>query len=300
MVKVLFVNHKENRCGVYQFCKRIYGLVSKSKEVNYIYSEVTSLQEFLDAFNREHPDVIIYNYHHSPMGWLTESIVDSINARQLFIFHEYTRFEKEFLFFGKQNIPYPKSILLPKPLFDYENKYELPSIPNIGTFGLQHFVHGGAERLVKLVNDTFEEAVINILMPVGAYTGHSLGDTMRDADRCRALITNPKIILNITHDFLPEIELLNFLARNNINAFLYENSHSGYSDVTDYALSVKRPIALTNVDTFEYIICDEIDIGKYSLKEIMDNGIKPLEKFYEMWSTDKFRDILDLHILEKK
>ena len=75
---------------------------------------------------------------------------------------------------------------------------------------------------------------------------------------------------------------------------MYQVNSEGLSSVTDYALSVKRPLAITNSMMFRHIVSDEVIVGdNNSLIDIMSKGTKHLEKFYKMWAVDRFVEELD-------
>jgi hypothetical protein len=66
-MKILFLNSKIQNCGVYQYGLRLFDILKKTKTIEYIYTEIDSLDEYnnLSKFY-----VIIYNYHCSTMPWL--------------------------------------------------------------------------------------------------------------------------------------------------------------------------------------------------------------------------------------
>jgi len=107
---------------------------------------------------------------------------------------------------------------------------------------------------------------------------------------CYRTNTNPNIKLNITTNFLDDNSLLEFLAGNDLNIFMYDKhlQNPGISSATDYALSVKRPIAISDNMMFRHIASNGIMVTKTPLNKILENGTKPLEKFYESWSTENF------------
>jgi hypothetical protein len=144
-----------------------------------------------------------------------------------------------------------------------------------------------------MVNEEFDEAVINLHMP-WAYFGDPKGtETRKIATSCREHNKKPGITLNINHDFLLNEEVLNFLAGNDINLFLYHSCNQGLSSVIDYALSVKRPIGITNDSMFKHILKDDILVEKHSIKDLLQQGTKPLEEFYEKWDPKKFSERMD-------
>jgi hypothetical protein len=109
-----------------------------------------------------------------------------------------------------------------------------------------------------------------------------------------ALNTKKGVTLNITRNFLDDDGVLQFLANNDINVFMYSENGNGISSAIDYALSVKRPIAITRCNMFRHILKNDIVLsGKNSVVDILNRGTKPLNEFYDKWSTQKFIDEMD-------
>ncbi|KKN18903.1 hypothetical protein LCGC14_0951230 [marine sediment metagenome] len=303
MTKVLLVNHKEKSCGVYQFGRRVYNLASKSTRVSYTYLETNTRDEFINARDSLKPEFIIYNWYPCTMTWVSDPLINNYkDAKHYFIWHDGTvrQYYDGYLFFGQgekdahaRRIYLEKAFVLPRPLLDYNNIYEKNEVLTIGSFGFGGW-QKGFNDLTILVNKIFNEAILNIHMPF-AFFGDEKGiETTKIANVCRELNINPGIELNITHDLLTESELLDFLARNDLNAFLYGAISEGLSSVIDYALSVQRPVAVTNTMMFRHLQPnDDILVEHNSLMEILNKGTKPLEKYYQEWSTDNFVKALD-------
>ena len=300
MNTVLVLNHSEKSCGVYQFCRRVYDLIKTSKNVNYIYKEVGSHAEYLHIKKQINPDFILYNWHPLTMSWLTEDMVSTDKTTQhYFIYHDLSTRKNydKYLFFGvfnpnNFNISEDRGVLLPRPLMEYKGEYRKNDVPNIGSFGFG-FWDKGFPGLVTKVNKTFDNAVLNIHIPF-AYFGDAQGKTaLSIAEDCRKKNIKPGIQLNITHNFLDEQDMLTFLAGNDINVFNYGERAAGLSSVTDYALSVKRPMAITRCNMFKHLIKDDIILEKNSILEILNKGTAPLEDFYDRWSIDNFRKAMD-------
>lgn len=300
MKTVLILNHHQPNCGVMQFGVRVWKLVKDSANVNYIYREVEEHRAF-DKYVRElRPDIILYNWHKGTMGWLTEEMVKSLpNIKHYFMFHDFPVRENydRYLFFGDYDFSGgakfgSKKVLLPRPLLKYDGEYPENEVPTIGCFGFA-FWNKGYHRLTKLVNDTFRKSVLNLHMPYSFFGDPQKTQTREVEKECRRLATNPGMKLNITHDFLDDSGVLKFLAGNDLNAFLYDNNGEGISSVIDYALSVKRPIAISDSKMFRHIYNMDIFVDKTPIEFILKNGTKPLERFYDMWNITNFQKEMD-------
>ena len=299
MKRVLIVNHKIEQCGVQKFGKRIFDIVGKDQSASYGYVEASNITEYKDAVITFSPDAIVYNWYSCTMPWLSEETVSKDNREHYFIYHDGGNIRQHFdyyLFFGAYPRTEPvlrdKSILLPRPLFDYSTPEINNNVLSIGSFGFGQ-PHKGFDDLVRYVNEHYSKAVINIHM-TDPYFGDRSGKT-KDIikDMCVKLNTNQGITLNITDNFMSDSDMLDFLAKNDINVFLYKGSSEGLSSVVDYALSVKRPIALSNNDMFKHVYKEEIDLSLHPLDEILGNGTKPLEEYYNKWSTRSFKGEFD-------
>jgi len=212
------------------------------------------------------------------------------------MFHEEVVRENydKYLFFGAYDFSNgaifgDKKILLPRPLLNYNREHPKNSIVTIGSFGFG-FWQKGFHKLVELVNTSFEEATINLHMPYSFFGDPTHEQTNAVEKECRSLNTNPRVTLSISHNFLDDAGVLRFLAGNDINVFIYGENGEGISSVIDYALSVKRPIAISSSRMFRHITKDEILLEKNTIQEILAKGTAPLEQFYTDWSPDKFRE----------
>jgi len=295
-MSVLFLNHTFIECGVYQFGKRVYELAARSEKVEYIYKNVATRDEYLNVINRLEPEYIIYNYHTDRMPWLKETdITGNKKSKHYFVFHDggiMKNYDK-YLFFGGYDpkndlVPKDKSVLLPRPIFDYNGNYPKNNVITIGSFGFA-FIHKRFPELVKLVNSSFDSAKINLHIP-NPYFGNTKYNKQSDIIKaCSRNNTKKGISLNVETMFLDEYGLLSFLAGNDINIFYYADLQSlGLSSVFDYALSVKRPIGIVDNIMFRHVYSKELDLNSNSISQILDRGTEPLEKLYKEWSTNNF------------
>jgi hypothetical protein len=300
MKTVLIINHRIKACGVQSFGKRVYELANRSTQVRYLYAEIEFPHEYIAVARDYAPDFILYNWHRGTMPWLSETLVKMFpNIKHYFMYHEeFTReFYDKYLFFGDYDFNGgdrfgAKKTLLPRPLLDYSGGYPVNTVPTIGSFGFG-FWQKGYHTLTRLVNDTFDKAVLNFHMPYSHFGDplHKQGNEVEDT--CRKANTNPGITLNITHDFRDDAGILSFLAGNDINVFMYSENGEGISSVIDYALSVKRPIAISDSKMFRHVLNDDISLSKNSILDVLNKGTAPLETFYTNWSTEKFVEELD-------
>lgn len=301
-MKVLILNHQHVACGVYQFAKRIHKIASRSNKIQYIINSVKNREEYLCAIENIKPNFIVYNWHWDRMPWLLDKDVSkNPSIKHYFIYHDGSMFSSydKYLFFGdfdpnKKAVSENKRVLLPRPLFDYDGPYPNNALPTIGSFGFG-FNHKKFHTLVQLVNRTIPRAVINLHLTL-PYFGDTPGNRLSDIiNLCNKYNRHTKVKLNISTNFLDDDKLLEFLAKNDINVFSYEGDYynPGLSSATDYALSVKRPIAISNNIMFRHIMKKEICLNWNSIMDILRKGTTPLDEFYDKWSTDRFSQEFD-------
>src|SRR6266446_8199877 len=312
--EVLFVSHKKAQCGVYEFGINITNILRHSKHYRFIPVECSSLGELNAAIAEHAPAAIIYNYHQAVMPWVATRIgrglyrnnIASIHIPQIGIIHEITQHVadtatnyKNKILFGVSSIanvlfdfyiaPDPTLLLLNPLVYktgrlipSYQNNFPLPSKPVIGSFGFGT-PKKGFEKIVQLVQQEFDQATIRLNIPSADF-GDKSGDSARTiAARCKALVTKPGIDLNVTHDFFDGESTLDFLARNTINIFLYEDeSGRGVSSTLDMAMAVQRPIAVSDSMMFRHVldVAPSISVTKSNLKTIIHNGFAPLQDHY--------------------
>jgi len=305
-LKILILNHDKIKCGTYQFCKRVYNLAAMSEKVNYIYREIPygdlkdhseSRSLYISILNEINPDFIIYNYHWDRMPWLQETdITENKKAKHYFIWHDGSMMKNydKYLLFGSRppTMDYfmqGRTALLPRPLYIYNGNYPTNDTVTIGSFGFA-FNHKNFHTIAPLVGKYFQRSIVNLHF-TNPYFGDTPGNRLEDIiNLCYKSNTNPNIQLNITTDFWDDSMLLEFLAGNDMNIFMYDISvqNPGISSAIDYALSVKRPIAISNNMMFNHIMSDDILVEKTPLSDILSKGTNPLEGLYRAWDTSLF------------
>lgn len=306
-MKILIVNHKEKECGVQQYGKRFGKILEKSTKYCYEYFESSDIHQLTNKVLEFKPHVIIYNYLVETMPWLSGYDILSFKAigiKQGLIVHN-IGYATGFDFYLHQNPDYPENGInypILRPLFDYnceKGKIEY-KVPRIGTFGFG-FKHKKYEDICKLVNNQFDEAVINLHLTISKFFPNH--EELKEIwESCKSVVTNEKIQLNFTSYHLSDDGLLDFLAKNDLNIFLYKHydNYNGISSVIDYALSVPTPLAVCHSNMFSHInkVSPSICVEDLSLKEIIKNGYHVLDSYREEWSHEKFCENVD-NIMEK-
>jgi hypothetical protein len=156
-----------------------------------------------------------------------------------------------------------------------------PNVPIFGSFGFG-FSNKGFDKLIKLVNEQYDEAIIKLVIPLGHYcTEAALEETLT---HCHSVPRKPGIELLITNEFFDNGDILYFLQSNTINIFAYDRMEGrGISSTIDYALSTSVPIAITNSFMFRNIYDDCICVDKHPL-EYIRTQLPYLSQFKEKYS----------------
>ena len=309
-VKIVFITHSFRQCGVYQYGRSIFDDVSGIDGIQLSYRECSSKEDILRAVSSEIPDIVFYNFHYGTIPFSLDAMVqikkDYPKIVHLGFAHEMIDSEMDLFDFAVCSDPTLKETdrlfktgrVIPR----YDNKFNLPLIPTFGSFGFC-CPHKGYERLIDLVQEQFDEAVIRINLAFQT-PSDTAGDGARQrAESCRRRISKPNVRLEITYDFFAnQTELMDFLAKNSLNAFLYEDeirlkrkiedTPKGISSVIDFAMAVRRPVAISSSNMFRHLleISPSIVVGKIGLRQIMENGLAPLSKLYEEWTLERLRE----------
>ncbi|MEX6687369.1 hypothetical protein QTN47_07680 [Danxiaibacter flavus] len=295
---VLFVSHANLQCGVHEFGNNIGNALSKSTLNRFVYVECSNMGDLNSAIAEHSPIAIIYNYHPSTLPWVTKNAIRNIPVPQIGIVHEVTQEIADNLTnkLFDYHIAADPTLLLKNPIVfktgrlvpGYENKFALPEVPVIGSFGFAT-PNKGFEDIVKGVQHEFDEAVIRFNIPSADF-GDKDGSKARElVEKCKAIITKPGIKLVVTHDFLSQAGILDFLAQNSINVFLYQDKFGrGLSSTVDYALAVGRPLAISDSLMFRHLHSLEPSIvyGEKGIKEIMNQDASGLAELKRNWDAE--------------
>lgn len=299
-MKIFIINHSVENCGVYQYGKRFGNIASKSKNHDFIYYEMNSEVDLYLLYNMHKPEAIIYNYLGGTMPWVTEELVQKyrdLGVKQYLIVHNvgYATFFDAYL---HQDPYYDKvdesNFALCRPLFDY-----IPTVVpkddgvlRIGSFGFGFRVKY-FDQICRVINDqlSYRKVEVNLHLTSSHFcpNANDIQSIKRD---CLSSLSSDNITLNMTHDFLTDQQMLDFLYTNDLNMFFYQNygGYNGISSTIDYALSVQKPLAICRSNMFSHIwdVQPSICVETNSLINIINNGFDPLRSKYESWTNEKF------------
>jgi hypothetical protein len=200
----------------------------------------------------------------------------------------------------------PRFVRSCRPLPVYANRFAPPPLPTIGTFGFAGPTKG-LEDLVHRVQEEFDECLIRMALPFNAFGDPDGTKSRALVRRCRTLITKPGVRLEVSHEFRTIPRLLDFLARNSLNAFFYiEQQGRGLSSAVDLAIAAGRPVAVRRTSMFRHVFAatPSICVEERSLRDILAAGTTPLAQLRSAWTHDRIRGdyetLLDEVLAEKK
>ena len=311
-MNVIFLNHKIHNCGVYQYGLRLYNILSKSNDINYIYEEVDSFSEYYNVINNNNNiKKILYNYHSCTMAWLnSKNINKQINS--VGIIHESDgSFFDIICNINPDEIEINKSFSIPRPIFEniiynkscsenvnsFIDAYIDKNIPIFGSFGFG-FDNKGFDKIIALINNNYNEAVIKLVIPIAHFDPNDKNMTIINIrNKLLNVPRKQKIILMITHTFFTNEDILLFLHSNTMNIFLYDTMPTrSISSVIDYAISVKKPVGISNSHMFRNIYNDSICLYKSSINYCLENSVKYCEKYLNKYSNENIINKFNLII----
>lgn len=300
MPTVLFLNHTVPNCGVYQYGLRMYNILKKCNKINYSYYEINSVEQYYELLSKT-SDIkcIIYNYHQLTMPWLNIHTIQR-KVKNVGIPHESNSdFFDIVINIDPSDKENPYSI--PRPLFEDIDvlldkyspstkeieefiNYSEPNIPIIGSFGFG-FDAKGFHKIIAKVNNEYDNAIIKLVIPVAHFDPGGVNTVVTAKNKCLANNTKAGIKVLITHDFFTNEDMLLFLKSNTINIFMYDRMDGrSISSTIDYALSVKKPLGISDSVMFRHIYSPVISVYINSINECIKKSGEYCNQFNIIWS----------------
>ena len=299
MSTILFVNHRSRRCGVHEFGNEIYGQITASARFSFVLVECDSTGSLLSEVERYAPAAIVFNYHPMTMPWAPSAAIACADVPTIGVIHDVTAeiaedwkgpyFDR--LVTHDPGLRSSNSLFVsaPRPLPRYTPTAAPPETGpiRVGSFGFAS-PDKGWERLVQAAQDSFDECIVRLHIPAGDFADADGTLARKLVEQCRSLIRREGVSIEVSHEFVPRDELLEFLASNHINALFYEPDRGlgGISSAADLAIASGRPMALRRGKMFREFDSAQpsIFIEDLTLAAILANGTKPLEPFRAAWT----------------
>lgn len=280
--------------------------LKRSNRFLYHFRECSNKDELIDIFDEIAPDAVIYYYSQNTMPWITHNVVNLLSVPQLGLVQEKPETATKNLFDyylcpDEKNVDIKDNIIKIKLLIPpYINETSLPEIPTIGSFEL-NYNEINFERLIDNAQSEFDEVNIRLLMPYVEPDDVKAREKINErVKRCHSLINKPRIKLSIYHNSLDKLQLLDFLAENTINAFIFNQINSfEIINIINYALAVQRPLIINQNNIQQMMnISPSIFIENSSIRQVILNGIVPLVPYYNEWCEASFLHDFDQKILK--
>ena len=308
---VLFLNHKIQSCGVYQYGLRVFNILKKSYTYTYIYKEIDNYNEYNDITNKIKPNIIIYNYHAATMPWLNNNNILK-NTKNIGIPHESNGDMFDLILSIDPNeLETNKNFSIPRPIYENVDKlldnYKITNkkieefinyteginVPIFGSFGFG-FTNKGFDKIIRMVNHNYDEAIIKLVITFAHFDPNRDVNINHVLQLCNSVSRKPNIKLMILNDFLTNEEVLLFLKSNTCNIFLYDKLEGrGISSVIDYAISVNKPFVISNSYMFRHIYSDNIFVYKTNIRDAIENSKKILPNLLEKYSNKNLINKID-------
>lgn len=300
------------RCGV-SLVGTIWGKKLQEHpdyDVEILYTD--SLLESIDKIQNYQPNAIIYNYHYRPSPWMNHLYTRQLypNIKNIRIVHDST--QAEFNSWTTQSHTTWEYLMAFDPtLVGNDSCFVINRIiPNgstiphvelgIPVIGWQGFPapHKGLPKIVEMVQNEFDNAIIRFHIPEAYFAydpappNYSEIIHRRTVDRiqeAQAAVRKPGIKIEVTEGWMTDQETVNWLSQNTVNCYFYDYlDGSGLSSSIDYALSARRPIAVTRSHQMRHCwnLTPSILVEETTLRNIISNELTPLEPFYNNY-TDK-------------
>ena len=298
-MKIYFINSKTKNCGVYQYGLRIWDIIKESK-LDISYHEIDNLNEFYNL-DLNSVDILFFNWIEGgvdgPLGWYQQSTVIDIkenygHIKTITICHTPDFNSATFDYYIDQN-PLHNGFI--RPLYKYDlNKPKIQhDIPHIASFGFAGD-HKGFDNVIKLANEQYNEAQINLHI-TNAHYGDSQGvHQHRIIEELKTIPRKPGIKLNITTEFLSNDDILDFVYNNDIIILAYKIGRDS-SSLPDYPISTNTPIAITNIGMFSHLYNENLDISLHTIPEILEYNKKSnyIGKLRESWSRENLLEMFE-------
>ena len=270
MTRVLFLNPKQERCGVHQYGLRFFSVMQLSNELECTYQ---ACPDNIEIGSLYHYDVVIYNLHPGiPNAMHNAPFPCSI--KQIAIYHD-GAMDKPFdrWVLSDSSAPgYGNLVTIGRPLPQWDICDREPNDPPI--IGLSGLVGAWATDMVKLVTAQLPEAIIRLHLAPSDHCDPSGGLARAVGKQCQ-LLGIPRSI-QVEYDFKTQDQLMAWLAANDLNCYIRSTGSGpmGVSSALDMALACGRPLAVNNNPMFRHLtrVNPELLVENTSLRVLLKNG----------------------------
>jgi len=295
----LFLNQKRAACSIYESGKMIYDILRDTTLNDYTFDYMET-----DAVMSNVPmksyDFFVINWHNHtlpiPREILTRYATLKIAVVVEVSNNDYIPFTPEifdaYMVIDPTKDRVKKFFPFPRPVISTSTLNLLdPKKLTFGSFGLFSDSFKEEKRFYEIVdaaNNTGEECIVRINLPVATYTYTALESIVKYADFLKSR-AKPKVEVIVTHNYFDRKGLIQWLSQHNINCFPYYRERPGLSAVTDQALSAGRAIMTTECNTFRHLHKYISHYPKQSYTELMSSTLPGVKQMQIEWSGEQFR-----------
>lgn len=329
-----FAIEEPYHCGAGIRGKLVCDLIKKSDKYKFVPCFIDNIPALEKLTAQHKPKVIIYNYHAFGTSWMHDGTfryahkdITHIMIHYDFHQHKINTFTPAqyhgfnyVLIDDDTLVPSSNVFIIPRALpaaelFKYKpfpvhaDTKSVDAKEVIPKIGFQGFAvpHKGIHRIAAQIQKEFDEAIFRLHIPV-SYFGDRSGNTARQIlDQVRSIITKPGIKIEVSHNFMTDEEIVKWLNENTVNCYFNDYlDGAGIATSPDYALSARKPIAVTRSHQFRHMwnLKPTILIENTTLKAIIANGIAPLKPLYDRYTNEAlvhgYEAVCDKFVTEKQ
>jgi hypothetical protein len=312
-INVLFVSqsygkdsNEMTQCGIGIRGKLISDTLTNSKKYNFIQvftDNYDVVQTYIESHN---PKVIFYNYSAISTPWVNDTYLRQAYPHIVHIMIHYDMHQQLIDNYSPEQYHMFQYIITDDiTLQGTDHVFVVPRcLPKVATendaekrggpvkIGFQGFsqAHKGIHRVAEQVQAEYDEAIINLHIPFSLFGDPDGSMAYQRVAEVKSIITKPGIIVQASHNFMKDNEIVNWLHQNDINCYFYDYLDGcGIASSPDYALAARKPIAVTRSHQMRHFwnLEPTVLIEQSSLRQIIANGIAPLQKLYEDNTPDK-------------
>jgi hypothetical protein len=289
-------------CGAGLRGKLTSDILQGSTRYKFVQCACDSAAAVDESIRTHEPVGIIYNYHPITTPWIdSANFVDRYpGICHIRIHYDLVQSEAD-AFLTSQHIGQylicdseiirgnDRVFIMPRSTpFPVKEPALLSDIPTIGFHGFL-FERKGLLQIAEAVKAEFDTAILRVHGPPSHYCAENTEDLL---GRVRAILAGTNIQLEITQNFLPDSEMVEWLSKNTLNCYFYQEiPGSGIASAPDYAIAARRPIAVlrTNMLANIWSVAPSSVYPENTLKQIIEAGTASLEPLYARYSHDSVR-----------
>lgn len=291
---IIFVNTPHKACSVHNTGLNLWRILQTSKTYKFWYLVPENYEHLISVVRQFSSRIILNNHMPVTLPWLTQDVIRRIAQQGIYQF--------AFLSHGMGHSGFDAYMIpdtslsrngdiwpIGRPLPSvYSGPKTVNKVPTIGSAGFL-LPHKQFPVMVSRIIKEFKKAHIRLLIARADLAPYQLPDIAE----CKRLVSEAgkNITLTIDTDYLPPDQLVNWLAANDLNVYIYSGGSGAPAPAMapDPALSARRPIAVTKAEPglkLFHNLNPSVCIEDNTLKTIIKNGIKPLEPLYIRFSDE--------------